>query len=264
MLLIFRWRRKRKEIWFLCLLTLRQKVLWRITLKLLVEVRKKNAVIRTAEKDLNFRVDHKWTWMKNTALFSKANTKGRCVLCKSSCSCHWAYAVILSCVTAQPRKFPRSPLITEPAASPSEYDSDGSWKIFWSSGSCYHKVIFLEWGDSVGPWERKGGEWEMGIWALISVLLLVPRWLWERPVVSLASMTYSVKWSDRGMTQVKVCCHACKYWRIDSCLPACLSFPSAKWGTELELRGSCCSNTLWLCWQHLFTLPTNTPVRLSL
>lgn len=46
-----------------------------MTLKLLVEVRKNSLVTRTAEKDLNFRVDHKPIGIKNTALFSKANAK---------------------------------------------------------------------------------------------------------------------------------------------------------------------------------------------
>lgn len=173
MLLIFRWRRKRKEIWFLCLLTLRQKVLWRITLKLLVEVRKKMQLHEQQKKTWT----SEWTTsdheLRTQLSFQKPTQKGDVFYARAAVL---ATGLMLSFFHVSQSNLgnslevPSSQSLQLLHLSMILMDLE---RFFDPQEAVIIKWIFLQWGDSVGPWERKGGEWEMGIWALISVLLLV-------------------------------------------------------------------------------------------
>ena len=169
--------------------------------------------------------------MKNTGLFSEADTEWGCVLCRSSCSCHWASACHSFKCHSQTQEIPREvPCITQSAVSLCEYDSVGSWEAVWSSGSCYHQMDLPAARRQHGSLRLKGEEWEMGIWVLISFLPPPAWWHRERPVMSLISTASSVDWNATEMPTVKASARVLVSAQetISSCLPTSVFFSRVK------------------------------------
>lgn len=156
-----------------------QKVLWRMKLKLLVEIKgKKKSGYKNSRKrrkllsgpQMNMNYEHR-------SLFQSRHSTMMCFMQEQLFLLVGFCFSVFSNVMVRPRKFPGK----SPASQCLQFVHSSLMLVdlerpFDLQEAVITKWVFLQWGDSMVPREMKGVAWEMGIWVLISVLPLPVWW----------------------------------------------------------------------------------------